>query len=332
MPGPPTSHLDRRRIQCEAVYWDWRLKDPELSVDEWIQFLEWHSIPAHREMLDVVAVVRAQQPHSPPGFSSEAPLGVRIRRDVERLLVRAPAVAMILAALFPNFPSPHRVFQTQDAPEARLLQDGSTVRAEPNTRVDIQLRRRYRALHLVQGEAFFSVAPDASRPFVVRTSEAMMQALGTRFVVSVHDEESVLTVLEGTVAVTLAPGQRDAGASPSPSVHHLGPSEQLRVSREGLHGRPQPADLAAFAWATTVSFEELSVTQAIEEFNQRSAIRIQLMQPHSAGSLRVSGAFQLDDPGGFAAFIARRTATPVQLHRTGASVQTIQPPPTGPGA
>jgi transmembrane sensor len=320
------SNLERHRIQCEAVYWDWRLTDPELPVEEWIRFTEWHSISAHREMLDVVAIVRAQQRSSPPNIRTNLPTCARVRLDLRRLLVRVPVVAVILAVLFPNIPSPYRIFQTDDTPQARLLKDGSTVRAAPNTRVDIQFGRHYRSVHLLKGEALFHVAHDPSRPFLVRTPAAVVQALGTSFVVSIDDDESVVAVLEGSVAVTLVPGQSDFHPSQPTSTRYLGPSEQLRVSKHGIRVVPHTTDAMTPAWATIVSFSQTPIIEAVEQFNLRSGIRIELMHPGSVGTLCLSGAFQLDSPEAFAGYIAARTSMPVQLHRPGSRVQMILPP------
>lgn len=49
-----------RRILYEAVYWDWRLKDIDMPLDEWHRFREWHSVAEHREMLDAVEAVAQQ--------------------------------------------------------------------------------------------------------------------------------------------------------------------------------------------------------------------------------------------------------------------------------
>jgi ferric-dicitrate binding protein FerR (iron transport regulator) len=66
----------------------------------------------------------------------------------------------------------------------------------------------------VEGEAYFEVAPDPGRPFVVHTKQADVIALGTSFNVSTYDnhfETSLLTgavvVMEKNKMIQLSPGQ-----------------------------------------------------------------------------------------------------------------------------
>lgn len=76
-----------------------------------------------------------------------------------------------------------------------LLAPGSRLR----TRTDFG--RRHRTVEL-EGEAMFTVARDASRPFIVRTSRAVAVDLGTRFVVRAYADDPVtdIVVADGRVA------------------------------------------------------------------------------------------------------------------------------------
>ena len=69
----------------------------------------------------------------------------------------------------------------------------------------------------LRGEAYFEVAKDAARPFVVRTPSARVEVLGTSFnVLAPSAEECVATLVEGRVRladslrneITLSPGQQ----------------------------------------------------------------------------------------------------------------------------
>jgi ferric-dicitrate binding protein FerR (iron transport regulator) len=66
----------------------------------------------------------------------------------------------------------------------------------------------------VEGEAYFDVAPDPGRPFVVHTKHADVIALGTSFNVSTYDNQFRTSLLTGAVVVMeknrmiqLSPGQ-----------------------------------------------------------------------------------------------------------------------------
>ncbi len=83
------------------------------------------------------------------------------------------------------------------------LSDGSTVWLNERSRLEIDraFGKKLRKLKL-EGEAFFNVAPDANRPFVVETPHSRVQVLGTRFNLRHYPEEQevMLYVEEGRVA------------------------------------------------------------------------------------------------------------------------------------
>ncbi|PYG96475.1 iron dicitrate transport regulator FecR, partial [Arthrobacter stackebrandtii] len=64
------------------------------------------------------------------------------------------------------------------------LDDGTQLRLNTDTAVDIRYNGEWRALELLKGEILVQTASDAlSRPFVVHTGQGSVRALGTRFIV-----------------------------------------------------------------------------------------------------------------------------------------------------
>ena len=51
----------------------------------------------------------------------------------------------------------------------------------------------------LEGEAFFSVAHDAARPFIINAGDAVIQVLGTRFNVKCDSNAIIVSVIEGKV-------------------------------------------------------------------------------------------------------------------------------------
>lgn len=114
-------------------------------------------------------------------------------------------------------------YQAFSAPkgQARLLKltDGSLVTLFPGSEIQVanDFNRQERTVQL-KGRAFFEVAPDAERPFYVRTAHLTTKVLGTAFDVNAgrQDVTSKITLLSGRVSVsyatkeiaTLAPGQQ----------------------------------------------------------------------------------------------------------------------------
>ncbi len=80
------------------------------------------------------------------------------------------------------------------------LLDGSEIKLNTDSQVAIDFSKNVRMIHLVKGEAYFSVAKDKKRPFLVYAAEGVVRAVGTAFTVrlGLHDAVEV-TVDEGRV-------------------------------------------------------------------------------------------------------------------------------------
>ena len=61
------------------------------------------------------------------------------------------------------------------------LPDGSVITLSSDSRILVTLSRSERRIDLQQGEAFFKVAKDSSRPFVVSAGDRRAIAVGTRY-------------------------------------------------------------------------------------------------------------------------------------------------------
>lgn len=82
------------------------------------------------------------------------------------------------------------------------LADGSVVRLNRDSNIEVWDHNQSPGIREVrlEGEAFFDVAKDPDRPFVVHTDEAVVQVLGTSFNVKEGDEVMV-AVQEGVVSL-----------------------------------------------------------------------------------------------------------------------------------
>lgn len=87
------------------------------------------------------------------------------------------------------------------------LSDGSEVYLNANSSLQYPVRFLYkkREVTLLKGEAYFKVAHDTSRPFVVKCGGASTTVLGTEFNVRHREGEAVsITLVEGKVRVSAA--------------------------------------------------------------------------------------------------------------------------------
>ncbi|SHL68400.1 FecR domain-containing protein [Phytopseudomonas punonensis] len=88
---------------------------------------------------------------------------------------------------------------TGEVRETRLA-DGTRLWLNATSAVDADFSSALRLLHLRFGEVLIDTARD-TRPFFIDSRHGRMQALGTRFSVRKNDDETWLTVFDGTVEV-----------------------------------------------------------------------------------------------------------------------------------
>ena len=84
------------------------------------------------------------------------------------------------------------------------LHDGTKIWVNSGTALvyPVEFDKNQREIY-VNGEIFLDVAPDAKRPFVVRTDELRIQVLGTKFNVQAYssDEQSIIALESGLVKI-----------------------------------------------------------------------------------------------------------------------------------
>ncbi|WP_340681111.1 FecR domain-containing protein [Paraglaciecola sp.] len=85
------------------------------------------------------------------------------------------------------------------------LSDGSRIVLGAKSLLSVAYTEQQRKLILERGAAYFDVAKDRQRPFVVSSGNRIITALGTEFNVIRQSERVVVTVTEGRVRVTQKP-------------------------------------------------------------------------------------------------------------------------------
>jgi len=209
--------------------------------------------------------------------------------------------------------------------EQRILQltDGSVVRLNARSRLEVRMSRHERDLRLT-GEALFKVAPDVQRPFRVYTDSATVQAVGTQFNVDEQrDGTTLVSVVEGKVEVSspvqsgmipqlIQARNKPKGSTPQP----LSTGEQARVARAGRIERASIPDVsAATAWQDRkLIFKHTALEQIVDEFNRYNSIQLRL-QDVPQGQFFYSGIFDADNPRALALLLAKEPDLAIE-HRT----------------
>lgn len=100
------------------------------------------------------------------------------------------------------------------------LADGSSIQLNAQTKLRVHYTAKERSIDLIQGQALFRVAKDASRPFIVDSDGTRVRAVGTQFDIYKKVAGTQITVIEGRVAVaSTVPG---ADVSGVPGLFHTG--------------------------------------------------------------------------------------------------------------
>lgn len=224
----------------------------------------------------------------------------RTRRPERRGRWRAVAAAIALLILAPAIgitwymlrPPAEQLFQTAHAEQRVIvLPDGSRVSLDALTEVRVRYTPDVRNMELISGRANFEVAKDVTRPLNVRVGPRTVTALGTMFTVERESRKVVVTLLEGSVAVTT----RD---TPS-SLIEMQPRQELRLTDGGEVALRDGIDPdQALAWREgKLIFEDEPLRNVVARMNNYGATPIVVTGP--AGELRVAGVFRAGDTAAF---------------------------------
>lgn len=179
--------------------------------------------------------------------------------------------------------------------EARLG-DGSQITLGGRTKLVVTFSAAARSVELIQGEAWFRVAHDPKWPFMVHAGDGTIRAVGTSFLVTRDSDRVVVTVTEGTVAVTAPPlvslsltVSRDAASVPPPPPIRVTGGEEVSYRDNGIVASVARMDAnVATAWIHgRLVFDDEPLRYVIENVNRYFPRHISATP--SVGRLRFSG-------------------------------------------
>jgi transmembrane sensor len=317
---------DMTSISEQAAHWWVVLRDEGASAADRREFVEWVTRAPDR----VEACLRVARVHAAvsradvrwPQTSAETlvhdalaapddsviPLHAHVHRRPEERRRRPAlqwaaglAASVILAAglaWWLTLSRPEQ-FQTKLGEQRSvLLADGSRVTLNTASKIEVRLQNDHRVIQLLQGEALFEVAHDAKRPFDVRAGDAVMRAVGTHFDVDRRATRTILTVVEGRVAVIAAGARND-------HLPVLSRGERVVIDSAGPGVTQQGVSLTdAVAWTQRqLVFQRRPLGEVAEEFNRYNAGRIDI-RSQALRAQEVTGTFRSDDIASFVAVLA----------------------------
>jgi transmembrane sensor len=225
-------------------------------------------------------------------------------------LAAGVAILAILAATG-LLPSPDRATTLATNKGERrsvTLADHSTVSLNGSSRLAVVLAQHDRRIDLQQGEAWFKVAADKARPFIVAARDVRVRAVGTEFAVRRHGNGADILVTEGRVEVW-----SETGAAPKRLVH-AGEGAFVAQRAASIDATRAPADIARkLAWREgRLVFQNQTLGDAVAEFNRYSARPIVIAVPALRGKTLV-GQYQIDAPERFATDVGALLNVPVHI-------------------
>ena len=174
------------------------------------------------------------------------------------------------------------------------LNDGSLVAINTDTRLAVDLRDKARDVHIEQGEAWFEVAKDPSRPFTVAAGDIRVRAIGTAFSVQRLDAGADVQVTEGTVEIW----------SVGNAANRKRVTAGARTFATNLHGPADPVDASididrALSWREgNLALAGDTLASAAAQFNRYNAIKLEIAP--NLREERIVGRFRTNEPEAFA--------------------------------
>lgn len=224
--------------------------------------------------------------------------------------------ALWLAATPSDAPAPAASAQTAQAvystgvgqQKTITLADGSVATLSTDTVLRVTEWGARRGLTLDRGEAFFQVAKNPQRPFVVTAQGRTVTALGTAFNVRIDPGVWSVSLLEGKICVA------------DPAAHNsvdLLPGSRLE-QHAGATWAVAAADVAALtSWRQgSLTFDNQPLSQIVGELNRYSDRKIRIASPRVAAT-PMSGRFKTGDVGGFVDALSAYGAAKVKTGQGG---------------
>lgn len=209
------------------------------------------------------------------------------------------------------------------------LPDGTSVTLNTDTRIDVAYGPAARLVTMSGGQAFFDVAKDPDRPFIVNAGGQRITALGTAFDVRLEGGIFEVLLVEGEIAVEHdvkghdvkgdgLKGDAQTVAAPLPLVMTAG--QELIVSAGAIeHNVVEDIDRVLRWRDGFVEFQDENLAAAVAEFNRYAVHPILIKDPRVA-ALRVTGVFRTDRPEHFVEAMGELHPIAVDSRKTGETV------------
>lgn len=194
------------------------------------------------------------------------------------------------------------------------LPDGSKVTLNTDSEIRIAVTRSERRVDLQQGEAFFEVAPDPARPFVVTAGDRRIIAVGTRFSVHRAADGVRVVVTEGRVRV-----ERRGGGKQEPATQlFAGTIARSNDAGTLVQEKPLRQTEEYLSWRSGfIVFRDTALAEASAEFNRYNTRKIVIEDP-AVAQIRIGGSFRATNLDAFVRLL--EGGFPIRAERRGEQI------------
>lgn len=294
-------------VREQASEWIARLDGGSLSEREHGQFQEWiNRSPAHRseirrlcafwnELNDLTALAEEGAPVRRRGATRYRMAGAWAACAALLLLVISLTVLNAPESAAPS------EFHAVDigAQKTVELQDGSIMQLNTGSHAKVEYTDTVRRIHLLNGEAYFDVAHDPERPFLVEVGGTTVRAVGTAFLVHLRHRGLEVMVTEGVVEMVSehAAGAEvlDTATAPVPLAISAGQRAVRADGGASLQTVTAQDIQRKLAWRDRVlAFFDTPLAEVVSEMSRYTDTTIRISDPE-LGQLRIGGYFKLGE-------------------------------------
>ena len=344
-----TQPNDISTVEFEASEWLVLLSAPDVSADDRARFQAWLAAdPRHQRVYrrqqaawsaipDMTHLAYLKEAPEPGALARLAGVAQALAAAARPTLAGplAPAAGFAAAVLIAGTlvltgPGPWQAAPDHATAVAEIrdvtLADGSVVTLGAASALDVAFTDAERRVSLTHGEAFFAVARDADRPFVVAAGDTLVRVIGTKFDVH-HGAQAVrVSVLEGRVEVS-RPDKVTEPTAPS-ARRVLTAGQQVVAARQGDIAptrRVEPAELASWREGRLV-YVDAYLRDVVADVNRYYPGQIALGDD-AAADLQLTVSFRTDQ---IDRMIQVLTASlPLEVERAGGARIVLRSRPEG---
>lgn len=252
------------------------------------QPFDWQLEDRERIKLEIYQKIR-QQIKAPQKEAKiiRMPMWVRVAASI------AIVTTVSLLFLLKNVPSEEITIATTNGKRDTVqLADGSRIYLNVESQITFpkEFKSRKREVKL-QGEAFFEVAKNSKRPFIVHSQAVNTTVLGTSFNIKAFaDEPTVVTVATGKVQVSVAKYANHKPIILIPNQQVIYDNQKQRITRVL---NIKPADYMAWKEGV-IQFDRTTLASAIITLKKWYNVELTLADPR-LGNCTLSGKYPGDN-------------------------------------